>query len=87
MILLYHVGGAETCTPCFGPAFGVKQTCSLSEGIPAENVVKLDGQPPQTGEGLICGTCRHPVHRDWLSYQRPKSWPSFASAGDRIRRT
>ena len=81
MILLYHVGkfisDAKSHKPCLGPAFGVRKQCNLSERIPAENVVKLDGSMPKTGEGLICGTCKKPVHRSWLSYERPVSWPSF----------
>ncbi len=68
MIPLYHVAHR----PCYGPAFGVKKQCALTEGIEAENVVKFDGKAPRTGEGLICGTCRRPVHRSWLSYTIPE---------------
>ena len=75
MIILYHVGkfisDATSPRPCLGPAFGVRKQCSLSERIPSENVLKLDGTQPLVGEGLICGTCKHPVHRTWLSYSRP----------------
>ena len=78
MILLFHVGGfindAISPKPCLGPAFGVRKRHDLRE-MPAENVVKLDGSKPLPGEGMICGTCRHPVHLSWLSYDRPLARP------------
>ena len=79
MILLYHVGkfisDANSPTPCLGPAFGVKVR-HVGHDMPAENVLKLDGSKPIPGEGMICGTCGHPVHLSWLSYVRPLSWPT-----------
>ncbi len=70
MILLYHVGDPAHQRPCLGPAFGVVKR-HVGHDMPAENVLKLDGTKPRPGEGMICGTCRRPVHLSWLSYQRP----------------
>ncbi len=78
MILLFHIGGpmnGKGIRPCMGPAFGVKRKHDLKD-MPAENVVKLNGAHPIPGEGMICGTCRYPVHLSWLSYVRPATTTS-----------
>jgi len=65
MIILWHRGGPK---PCLGPALTVKVLPSKYE-ITADNVVKLDGIKPRPGEAMICGTCKEPIHPQWL-YRR-----------------
>lgn len=63
MILLFHRGGPA---PCGGPALSVIRAQASYYDLPADNVLKLDGKPPQRGEMMACGTCGEPIHPQFL---------------------
>ena len=63
MILLFHRGGPA---PCGGPALSVIRAQASYYDLPADNVRKLDGKPPQRGEMVTCGTCGEPIHPQFL---------------------
>ena len=64
MIVLFHKGGPS---PCGGPALGVIKPQAAYYELPADNVLKLDGTPPQRGDMMFCGTCKEPIHPQFLS--------------------
>ena len=64
MIMLFHRGGPA---PCGGPALGVIKPQAAYYELPADNVLKLDGAPPQRGDMMFCGTCKEPIHPQFLS--------------------
>lgn len=69
MIVLYHRGGPA---PCYRPAIGLYQCQSDRYEIPADNVLKLDGTRPTRGDAMICGSCKNPIHPQWL-FESPDS--------------
>lgn len=67
LIPVYHRGGQKACGRI---AVFVRRFHPLTRQIPHDNVVKLDGTAPQSGELPICGSCRRILRRmdDW-SYE------------------
>lgn len=63
---LFHRGGP---VPCDKPAIQVSVLPGRYE-IAAETVRKLNGQRPNRGDPMVCGSCGQPVIPQWL-------FPSF----------
>lgn len=63
MIIMYHRGGP---VPCYRPALALRKRQTSRHELPADNVLKLDGQPPVRGEAVMCGSCGEPVVAQWL---------------------
>jgi hypothetical protein len=62
MIPLTHFGGP---VPCFKTAIYVRRMPSAHE-VAADNVLLLDGTQPKRGDPMICGSCKQPIHPQWL---------------------
>lgn len=63
--MLYHWGGPR---PCHGPAIGIRKAMPYPRhDTPHDNVLKLDGTTPRTGESMLCGSCKEPITSQWLT--------------------
>lgn len=51
--------------PCGKPALVVRAAQSRYE-LSADNVMRLDGTTPKRGDPVVCGSCKQPLHPQWL---------------------